>query len=343
MNIGLWNYYEIENELFSNNETNSLGEHVLLPFYRVYEKAKKIGINIEVINSNKNINYYDLFIFNNFPNLKINQVNKAINSNKPKFLIMHECESIHPNNYKTENLKIFDKCFTWNDDYIDNKKFFKINCPSYENFNVQSQEISFNNKSKLSCMISSNKINDHENDLYKERLKIIKWFEENYSNDFDLFGFYWDKKIFNNKYLNKLNSIIPFAKNNFNVYKGTIDEKINTLPNYKFSFCLENASNYKGYITEKIFHCFFYNTVPIYQGPANINDYIPKETYIDYNSFDSLYKLYDYINNVDENQYNQYLNEAKNFLNKLHNSTFSIKYYCSLLINQIHYYNTLKK
>jgi hypothetical protein len=58
-----------------------------------------------------------------------------------------------------------------------------------------------------------------------------------------------------------------------------IKDKWNGLANYKYSLAVEN---YRGpdYWTEKIADCFLSWTVPIYYGCSNINDYFPKDSYI---------------------------------------------------------------
>ena len=146
---------------------------------------------------------------------------------------------------------------------------------------------------------------------------------------------------FKNRYINKINYLLKILRNNFYVYKGEIDFKKKIMPKYKFSFCLENASNYKGYITEKIFHCFFYNTVPIYSGPENIENHIPEECYINYNNFKSLDELHKFMQNIRKNDYNKYLYSADDFLNNSVKSTFSIEYYCNVVMKEILHFKNL--
>ena len=45
-------------------------------------------------------------------------------------------------------------------------------------------------------MINSNKSNNHVNDLYGERKRIVNWFENNHPDKFDLYGYGWNEFSF---------------------------------------------------------------------------------------------------------------------------------------------------
>ena len=71
-----------------------------------------------------------------------------------------------------------------------------------------------------------------------------------------------------------------------------------------FAFCFENSDSYCGYITEKIFDAFFSGTIPIYFGAPDIQDYIPKNCYIDYRQFHSTDELVKKLKSIVEENYN---------------------------------------
>ena len=62
-------------------------------------------------------------------------------------------------------------------------------------------------------------------------------------------------------------------------------DKYHALAQYRFCLCFENELDTPGYITEKLFDCFFCGTVPIYLGASNIEDYVPKDCFIDMHEF----------------------------------------------------------
>ena len=45
----------------------------------------------------------------------------------------------------------------------------------------------------MCTLINSNLRSNNKNELYSYRLKIIKWFEKYHLEDFDLYGYGWDK------------------------------------------------------------------------------------------------------------------------------------------------------
>jgi hypothetical protein len=59
---------------------------------------------------------------------------------------------------------------------------------------------------------------------------------------------------------------------------------------YKFVICFEN-SNTHGYITEKIFNVFLSGAIPIYNGAPDIENYVNKKAFIQYNGASILNKI----------------------------------------------------
>jgi hypothetical protein len=158
MLIGVLNYYESlykNNFMLSSFTGSSLGEDSMKSFYDFYLKSRKKGYQVKILNNIKDINKVDLFIFINYPNIKNNIPKYALTTSKPKFLLNYECPTIYPETWRKKNFKFFDKIFTWDDSLIDNKKFFKTNCPSYysprlERFDLKKNK---NNKKKVYCFI----------------------------------------------------------------------------------------------------------------------------------------------------------------------------------------------
>lgn len=156
-------------------------------------------------------------------------------------------------------------------------------------------------------------------ELYSLRLKAIEFFHNN--SNFHLYGRNWDKRLFG----------IP--KRQFNAalkcYKGAVEDKVETLSNYKFTICFENAV-FEGYITEKIFDCFYANSIPIYYGAPDICDHIPKECFIDFRNFKNFEELNIFLNSLSEQEFDKYITAINNFLesnefNKFSEITFAKK------------------
>ncbi len=279
---------------------------------------KGIELNTQDINPPEDSQF---IIYSEMPKIK------EILPGKNNYLLLLECEVIRPDNWNLKNHKYFKKIFTWNDDFIEDKKYFKVNSPLGRlplnlNFDISK-------KNKLCVMINGHKFSNHPLELYTERLKAIRWFEKNHPEDFDLYGIGWDEFRFKGvlshyNYLIHRFKTYPIIHNLFKIltffnrypsYRGKIENKRKTLQKYKFAICYENARDFPGYITpDKIFECFFAGCIPIYWGASNVTKYIPPNTFIDKKKFKSYEQLYNYLKNMSDEEYRGYLNAIKNFV-----------------------------
>ncbi len=249
------------------------------------------------------------------------------------YLLILESPHVDSGLIDTTNHKYFKKIFTWNDDMIDNKKYFKVNYA----FDIpQIIPKKFDGK-KLCCTIAGNKSANHPDELYTKRVEFIRWFEKNHLDEFDLYGTKWEQYRFGHSFFGKvLNKIKPLRKKNlFPSYKGMVDSKYDTMKNYKFSICYENIKDQNGYITEKIFDSFFAGCVPIYWGAKNVAEHIPKECFIDKREFDSFEEIYEFIKNMDEKTYMNYLDTIEEFLNSSKADQFRAEIFAETIVCEI--------
>ena len=340
MKVGFLNYYEHcnNNRMFKDPSAHPLGDHLTYPFVHLFKCANSKGIEISTIDTQP-LESYDIIFFYDFPTLNNTYFKKLIESKFDNlFLFIYESEIGMPDNWDKNNYKYFKKVFSWNDDLVDNKKIFKYFIPNKipKNF-----DFDLNKKEKLCTLIAGNNFNFHPLELYTARKEFIRWFEKNHPEDFDLYGQRWEDKptetlvnICGAKEqkirVDALPEEMPFSS-----YKGPVESKNEILKRYKFSICYENAKDIPGYITEKIFDCFFAGCVPIYWGAPNITDYIPPETFIDKRKFDSYTNLYDYIKNMPEETYLDYLKSIKTFVTSSEIFPFSAEYFTDIVINEI--------
>lgn len=153
--------------------------------------------------------------------------------------------------------------------------------------------------------------------IYGQRKKLIAFFSQ--KNDFDLYGRGWDSET--SEYIKK-------------VYKGEVDDKEKKLREYKFVLCLENTL-FPGYITEKIFDCFFAQTVPVYLGAPDIEQYIPKNTFINISDFKNTEELDTFLRSIDEATYKKYLKNIDTFLKSESYAKFSHEKFAADIITLI--------
>jgi alpha(1,3/1,4) fucosyltransferase len=274
----------------------NLGEKKNHHTYGIYGKHlptifKEYGISVKTPTTLKKLkNARNIVIFDNCPTPNIKHFKYLPKSKSVLFL--WEPPSVIPENYSKTLHSYFGKVYTWDDDLVDNKKYFKFYYPEFQP--MCDNEIPFNDK-KLCTQISRNKTSTHPNELYSKRKEVVQFYEDKNTDDFDFYGSGWPDNCYKN-------------------YKGRLDSK-ECLKGYKFTYCYENITNINGYVTEKIFDSFHYGCVPIYLGANNIEKYIPKNCFIDRRDFDSDETLYCHLKDMSEEKHNEYINNIKIFLN----------------------------
>lgn len=336
MNIIVHNYYSVLNR--DNNMFCGVGDVTIKFFLEQMNSLKKFGKSAHLNFDSSSIidlEDADAVLFVDFPKNSDSFFKKALTSKKNLFLLVWESDIINSRNFEIKYHYIFKKIFTYDDRIIDGSKYIKV--PYSFDF-PKVIEKKFEGKN-LCCLIAANKYSYVQNELYSERRKIIKWFEENAPFEFSLYGRGWDKVIpprnILNKIVNKYSLFKILRKNTYSTYKGEVVEKNKILSKYKFSFCFENSKNSSGYISEKIFEIFFSGCIPVYLGCENITDYIPKECFIDYNDFNNVLDLYNYMSSIDENTYKIFLNAIEKYLYSDSALIFSNQYFSNTIINHI--------
>lgn len=268
-------------------------------------------------------------------------VNNKIRAEVPCFLLIWENKNIFPKNIKKKYLyDRYERIFSYDPEINNLLNTSKYYMPVMRS--VKQLPNGYKNRKKLLVMIANNKSFPNFNfkdNLYRERVKTIRWFEKNFPEDFCLYGSGWNMSARMPSILggmiHKIEKKFFYNKFKFRSWKGTVDSKKNVLMNSKFSIVYENVLNQKNYITEKIFDSFSYGNVPIYLGCKNILDFIPKNCFIDRRDFNSLEQLYLFLNNMKEDNYIEYQNNILNFLKKEINGKFSIKNFIETVPKQI--------
>lgn len=207
----------------------------------------------------------------------------------------------------------FGKIFTWNDDLVDNVKYFKFYYPVLR---PRMKDLPPFEEKKFCVLIASRLCSRHPNELYKEREKFIRFFEDK-PGEFDLYGKNWEKRKFKNW------------------SGGRIPDKLSVLKNYKFYICYENTRDIKGYVTEKIFDCFAAGVVPVYWGASNITDYVPADCFIDRRKFHSEQEVYDFLKAMTKEEYEGYVKRAGEYLQSEQAQLFSIDHFVNTFVETL--------
>lgn len=160
-------------------------------------------------------------------------------------------------------------------------------------------------------MINANKaIPDNEYEFYSERLKIIEFFAR--KQEIDLYGVGWDGPPY---VVIERRHLLPRTARRLtrraaewvsrlypdplllaarSVWRGRVTAKSEVLSRYRFSICVENQL-LEGWITEKIFDCMRAGCVPVYLGAPDVEQWVPRECFIDMRAFADYGELRDHL------------------------------------------------
>lgn len=303
---GYWGQlFAIDNPLFNR-------DNCLDVLCQLRDRAKEAGYELIQADDISDLSDFEyLIVFEVFPHQFLH-LKKY--SQEKLILFLWEPPSVLPDNYTPFYHSFFSKVYTWRDDLVDQKKYFKFYYPVLNPF--INEPIDFYWK-RFSTLIACNKSSTFPTELYTKRWNVIRFFETLPLNDFDLYGRGWP----------------TYLKN----YHGVIDKKVDCLKFYKFCYCYENVEGIPGYVTEKIFDAFQAGCVPIYWGASNITDYIPKECFIHRADFASEKELYEFLKSIDKPQYEKYIENIKNYLKteraKLYSKEQFIQLFMQLITN----------
>ena len=176
-------------------------------------------------------------------------------------------------------------------------------------------------------ILSPSFIRSNRNSLHRLRLEIILFFSK--KNSINLFGSNW----FNSQIFPK--GVRKYLTNQILILNPTmVENKIQTLKNFKFSFCIENTKE-DGYITEKIIDSLVAGTIPVYFGAPDISDYIPSNCFIDFQNFEDLEDLYNYMNNISKQSANKIIQNGFNFLKSPNGELFSYENFSQKILDKV--------
>ena len=323
--------------------SSPIGDDLMYPFVMLGKKLTALGHKVATLDTD-DLEKFDAAVYLDHPTL-LNPHFRRLRKmpGKKQYLFIFENEANRPDNYWPANHADFHKVFTWNPKLVDNKKYFQFYLPNRipSPFSIDPAE-----KTKFCVTIASQKYSGHPTELYSERVKAIRWFEQNHRDDFDLFGTQWDRRFFKgglsrlNLGLFKLYSYFPntFRTRSFPSHRGTVSSKNQTMRQYKFAICYENAV-FPGYITEKIFDGMFAGCIPIYLGAPDVTNFVPQEAFIDKRNFKTYDELYSYLKGMSEAEYERYVAAIENFVRSKRIYPFSAENFAETIITHIAHSN----
>ena len=301
-----WSKSLVDDSIFRGDENDY---HV-----KIAGECKKTGIEIHTIDMYEDLNEVDAFLFSVIDYGYLLLLGEKGLLSKTIYF-SGEPPVVEPLNSR-EGYEVLKKYFanimTWDKNLVDNVRIFHRNIP----YSFIERYGDPKGPKKLLVNMSGNKHSEHPLELYSTREEIVSWFEKNHLDQIELYGPGWDLK--------KHPSWKGCAKDKFEVYH-----------NFKFALALENTHGVSGYLSEKLPDCLCAGIVPVYWGPVNVDEFVPSSCYIDYSRFSNPEKLYNYLANMPEHEYLNYLKEIDQFLKSEKSELFSHKYLAQCILDVI--------
>jgi alpha(1,3/1,4) fucosyltransferase len=236
-----------------------------------------------------------------------------------RFLVALENPYINPLNASPEYFDNFRRVYTWNRRLIGRHNVEEI---AYGvRFDIPPWP-RFEERRIFSCLINANKgfKDPLPNDLYIERISVIRWYERHAPADFALYGLGWNKPRHESTALGQLKRRAQrlatqlFSYRPFPSWKGEVADKSSVLLLSKFSYCYENSSGLSGYVTEKLIDCMLNGCVPVYWGADDITEFVPTDCFIDRRQFRETAEVHAYLRAMSPDDYHRRQEAIKAFL-----------------------------
>jgi alpha(1,3/1,4) fucosyltransferase len=315
-------------EVFKNNKIFDLSygnDNRSLPYFKLREKLINNGFEVNTYDKVdlRQVDQGDILLSFNHQKIPFNYLSKRIEF-KNRILIAQE--PLSKLNFKGSILMLYGKTLTWNENIIDDKSVIRIKAYPVTKINVDWIPVE---KRKFLTNISINKTSNNKGELYSERLKTILLAEKYFPGEFDHYGIGWNSPttLLQKIGLKKYHVITS--------YKGPLNEKYETLKQYKFSVCYENTKFLRGNISEKIFDCFQCGVIPLYWGAPDILKYIPAETFIHRENFNSNEEMLLFIRSLSGNEISSMISSIQKFINSDIMADFWDDTYVERIVNVI--------
>lgn len=319
MKLGLYNFYRQHNNnrMFLTADCG-IGDDLGYPFVYMAKYFQERGWGLATIDTAP-LESFDAIVFLDYPTL-FNPLFRRLSREKrvPLHLVLFESPAVRPDNWVRRNHSPFAKVFTWNPDWVDGEKYIHFHLPNklpdYSPYAPSKAD-------KFCCLIASQKYTWAREELYTERVRAIRWFEQHHPSEFDLYGQRWDRYYLPgmlslaNPVLARLYDRFPGLprRTDFPSARGSVASKRAILSRYRFCISYENAS-YPGYLTEKMMDAMFAGSVPIYQGDPEVTRVVPANTFIDKRRFRDYDALYRHLKGMSTEEFEGYREAIHDFV-----------------------------
>ena len=258
----------------------------------------------------------------------------------PRFLIALENPYINTLNADAEYFGGFRRVFTWNPRFAELPNVTEIGCPNHF---VIPRWPGYDEREIFSCLINANKRFNSElpNDLYVERVAVIRWYEQYAPRHFELYGLGWNKPRHESGVAGRMKrraqrlATQMFGYRPFPSWKGEVADKSSVLLRAKFAYCYENIYGLTGYVTEKIFDALMNGCVPVYLGADDIRSRIAPECFIDRRDFRDTAAVHAHLLSISANEYARKQQAIREFLGSKSTERYSSEYFVRTIVEEV--------
>lgn len=278
-------------ELFNQMHVNALGGH-----WRDLVKAlESKGADVEILSrcpEAVRLNAFDCLVHNGLPEPQV------WSADLKKVVFLMESPAVCPLEVDPGSLDNKGIFLGWNTNFIGVENFQNV----FYSFDLSKLRFKTEEEfeiSKLACFIGSNKFSHHYTELYSRRRQLASSLY--HREGIDWFGQGWLRKFAGSQLLVR-------CWNKIDLQQLSLSCSVSSFPKgliysgYRFSLAIENSCFGSGYITEKLFDSILAGSIPLYHGGADIEQYVPKELFIDVSNADAE-QIYDLISGFNYDDY----------------------------------------
>ena len=258
----------------------------------------------------------------------------------PRFLVALENPFINPLNADAEYFAGFCRVFTWNPRLAHLPNVREVCCPNHF---VIPRWPGYEERVIFSCLINANKRFKTElpNDLYVERVAVIRWYEQNAPRHFELYGLGWNKPRHESGMVGRMKRRAQrlatqlFGYRPFPSWKGEVTDKSSVLLRAKFAYCYENIYGLTGYVTEKIFDSLMNGCIPIYWGADDIGSRVPPDCFIDRHDFRDTAAVHAHLLSMTAKEYARKQRAIREYLGSRSAEKYSSEYFVRSIVEGV--------
>jgi hypothetical protein len=319
-----------DNELFIPGKGRNNGEF-FLPYAQLRAGFLQEGIELNTpdVNAGRNVAF----------EFHINAQRRTPSGRA--YVYLYENPLIRPLNRDRSALEKYERWFGWDESLSDDARFVRVPYPNaFPEWPLAGPEL----RPIFCVLVASNKAlaTHDQRDQYKERVRIIDWYERNAPGDFHLYGNGWEVRASRpgrwGRLLGKaakLMSRISRPQSPYATWHGMVDDKIELLGRSRFCLAHENCRDLPGYVTEKLFDCFRAGCVPVYVGPREIRDLVPPDCFVDGRDYPDPKDLDAHLRSINDERYRAYQQAAKSFFESGQADRFGRPHFVRTIISSV--------